>query len=426
MRPKAVVETIRALWIAGDSPAADRIANLLCPARGAGAACPDHFDLTQARSLDEALELLDSHRAIDVVLFDFELAGPAESAALVRLQTAAGTAPVIVLGDEDDDPQAPAAMRQGAQDWLPKTELTAPALARAIRHAMIRKQIEMDLRRQFVRQRRARSRSQRQTAELRARVERLDAENRELDDFVHVVSHDLKEPLRGIHAYCELFADDYRHHMDAAGVDRLRAIMAICARLEKQIGDLSTYYRVGRVKTTAVRVDLNAVVDGQVASLRTMIDRSGGAVRVKGPLPTVQGHPVLLGMVFGNLISNGLKYNRAHRPVVEIGAMAGQPAIIYVRDNGIGIAPEHHEAVFDLFRRLHGRKEYEGTGAGLTIVRKIITGYGGRIWLESEPGHGSTFFFTLPPAANEPLHPPHWARNRNPGRERSPSAPLCP
>jgi signal transduction histidine kinase len=185
----------------------------------------------------------------------------------------------------------------------------------------------------------------------------------------------------------------------------------MCDRLEIQIGDLLTYYRVGRMSPSVARVDLTAVVDAQVAALRPMLERRHGAVRVRGPLPAVDGHPVLLGMVFGNLIANGLKYNRSARPVVEIGLVAADPSTIYVRDNGIGIAEEHHEAIFAMFRRLHGRKEYEGSGAGLAIVRKIIDAYGGRIWLESEPGRGSTFFFSLPRGVAERPQPPHWGRS---------------
>jgi len=99
--------------------------------------------------------------------------------------------------------------------------------------------------------------------------------------------------------------------------------------------------------------------------------------------------------VLANLISNALKYNESRPPRVEIGAVAGEPCTLYVRDNGIGIDPKYHDAIFTIFRRLHGRKQYEGTGAGLTIVRKIVQSYGGRIWLESVPGEGTVFYFTL-------------------------------
>jgi light-regulated signal transduction histidine kinase (bacteriophytochrome) len=138
-------------------------------------------------------------------------------------------------------------------------------------------------------------------------------------------------------------------------------------------------------------------------------------VRVVDPLPVVQGDALLIGKVLANLISNGLKFNQSEIPQVEIGALAGNPPVIYVRDNGIGIPKQYHDEIFTIFRRLHGRARYEGSGAGLTIVRKIVESHGGRVWLESEPGRGTTFFFTLGPARGEatpakpPTQPPHWA-----------------
>lgn len=410
MYDDTAMESIRILLIDGEPDGAGRLVNLLESAEVEAASAPS-FSVTWVDSAEKAFRLLRGRRAFDVVLFDFAHAGEARLTVLVHLQEAATQMPVVVLGD-DDGPDALAAIRQGVQDWIPESQLTPSLLLRTIRHAMVRKEIDVELRRQLQRVQKARSRTRRETAELRARAKQLDAANRELDDFVYVVSHDLKEPLRGIRAYCEILLEDFEEQIDREGTDRLRAMTAMCDRLETQIGDLLTYYRVGRENPAVARVDLAAVVDGQVAALRPFLDRRNGEVRVKGALPTVHGHPMLLGMVLGNLIGNGLKYNRSRRPTVEIGAVDMDRSTIYVRDNGIGIAREHHEAIFAMFRRLHGRKEYEGSGAGLAIVRKIVEGYGGRIWVESEPGSGSTFFFSLPRAAGEPTRPPHWRRGR--------------
>ncbi len=132
------------------------------------------------------------------------------------------------------------------------------------------------------------------------------------------------------------------------------------------------------------------------------------------PLPTVTGDANLIGMALSNLIGNGLKFNDSAQPQVEVGCQATDPPTLYVKDNGIGIDPKFHEAVFTIFRRLHSREKYEGTGVGLTIVRKIVESHGGRIWFESVPGQGTTFHFTLAPAAAErpaveaAPRPPHW------------------
>ncbi|HBO43392.1 MAG TPA: hypothetical protein DD670_05575, partial [Planctomycetaceae bacterium] len=391
MGDESAAKTIRALLIESRDSRAS-------PAAVLARCAPDRqetgtrFDVLVANDLDEGLRLLDRGHVVDVILFVVDASEPRGPAAWVRLRKAVAHLPIIVLAETSDKEQAEAAIRQGIQDWLPRGALTESMLASAVRHAIERFRIDLELRARIRRLERARARTHRQAAELRARAKELDATNRELDDFVYVASHDLKEPLRGIKAYCELFVEDYQDRLDTIGVNRLRTVAGMCGRLERQISDLLTYYRVGRMPSPPAPVDLMEVVDGQVAAFRPLLDRRGASVRVKGPLPCVLGHPLMLGLIVGNLISNGLKYNRSERPKVEIGAVVDQPATIYVRDNGIGIAPEHHEAVFGLFRRLHGPKEFEGTGAGLTIVRKIVQSYKGRIWLESEPGRGTTFF----------------------------------
>ncbi len=251
-------------------------------------------------------------------------------------------------------------------------------------------------------------------AELQARVERLIRANRELDDFASVVSHELKEPLAGIRAYCEILLEDYEDKFDAHGRARLSALVEMGDRLAASIDRLLAYSRIGRVPRGDTDVDLNGMVEAVLRTLRPTLDPQHAAVRVVGRLPLVKGDAVLIGQVFGNLISNGLKFNDDKWPRVEIGSLPGDPPAVYVRDNGIGIAQEYHQEVFAIFRRLHSPDKYEGFGAGLTIVRKIVESHGGRIWIESEPGRGTTFFFTLgPPSADAPTsepgtRPPHW------------------
>jgi chemotaxis family two-component system sensor kinase Cph1 len=242
----------------------------------------------------------------------------------------------------------------------------------------------------------------------------VDHADRDPHDFALLVAHDLKQPLQGIRAYCEILVEDYEEKFDADGRRRLHALVTLCDRLAGSIDDLLDYSRAGQLRPSDGDVDLNAVVDEVVRDFRPIIDSRRVSVRVVDRLPVVRGDVTMLGKVFGNLISNGLKFNRSGRPSVEIGVLAGDLPVIYVRDNGIGIAPEHHQEVFTIFRRLHSRREYEGSGAGLTIVRRIVESHGGRIWLESEPGRGTTFFFTLgsAPVETKASHPaatrPHW------------------
>lgn len=250
----------------------------------------------------------------------------------------------------------------------------------------------------------------RQEAELQRRSAELDRTSRELEEFTYIASHDLKEPLRGIWAYSEMLREDYGSLLDDEGQRRLDKMAALCRRLETLITDLLTYCRVGGLKTVKAPVDWETVVAEVLEVLQPAIEDRKAVIQVHGPLPQVWGDSMLLGHALTNLISNGMKFNRNACPKVEIGAVSSlrQPTI-YVRDNGIGIARCHHEAVFTMFRRLHGRDEYEGSGAGLTIVRRIAESHNGRVWLESEPGRGTTFYLALPPPTRSPmLPPPHW------------------
>ncbi|HUY36121.1 MAG TPA: ATP-binding protein [Pirellulales bacterium] len=235
------------------------------------------------------------------------------------------------------------------------------------------------------------------TGSLEAKAAELARANQELDDFTYVASHDLKEPLRGISSYCGILLEEYQDRLDENGRRMMSTLVALCRRLDQLIDDLLTYSRAGRAPECA-DTDLDEVLDGVLETLGPAIDARGGEVRRLDILPRVEADPTLLGLVLSNVISNGLKFNDQESPLVEIGCLEGEPLTIYVRDNGIGIAEKHHEAVFAMFRRLHGRQKYEGTGAGLSIVRRIVERHGGRTWLESSLGRGSTFFFTLPPA----------------------------
>ena len=233
------------------------------------------------------------------------------------------------------------------------------------------------------------------------------------DDFACVASHDLKQPLQGLRAYCEIFQEDYGPELDGEGRRRLDAMMSLCDRLDGMVNTMLTYYRAGQSSAGQDKIDLNSVVRRTLESLHSVIDKRGASVWVVGCLPEVKGNSTLIGMLLGNLISNGLKFNQSERPLVEIGCTTDDPPALYVRDNGIGIDAEHHSEIFTIFRRLNDGSRYEGTGAGLTIVRKIVESHGGRIWLESAPGAGSTFYFTLSACIEsgtekKPPSPPHW------------------
>jgi PAS domain S-box-containing protein len=241
---------------------------------------------------------------------------------------------------------------------------------------------------------------QRRVAEaLRLQSRRLEEKVREMDDFTHVVSHDLKEPLRGIEAFAGFLLEDYGDRLDEQGKRYLGFLKQSAVRMKDLIHDLLTLASLSRKAPALQPVDLNQVVGRVVRDLEYTIRSRHAAIRIEGTLPTVTGDPTQLGELFKNLVSNAVKFNVSERPAVTISASDdGGFARITVSDNGIGIDPRYHDRIFDLFERLHPQEEFEGTGAGLAICKKIVEGYGGNIRVESELGKGSTFVVSLPKA----------------------------
>lgn len=251
-------------------------------------------------------------------------------------------------------------------------------------------------------------------AALREKNDRLGAANaelqrkiKELDEFNYVVSHDLQEPIRTLIAFSDFLIRDYGDRLDDEGREYVRYLVEASRRMRSLIQDLLSLSRAGRVTADFRPVKLDEVVDIVRSDLAELIRSRGGQVRVVAPLPIILGDRDRLVQLFANLIGNGLKYNQNLTPTVEVAAVPpagkpGSPAVVKVTDNGIGIDPKFHQKVFELFRRLHTREEYEGTGAGLAISQKIAQAHGGRIWLESEPGRGCTFFVGLPRAELPP------------------------
>jgi PAS domain S-box-containing protein len=228
--------------------------------------------------------------------------------------------------------------------------------------------------------------------------EELSRKNREMDEFAYVVSHDLQEPLRTLIAFSDFLMKDYGELLDANGQEYVRYLVEASRRMRALIQGLLHLSRAGKVTGEFEPVNLEEVVAVVKADLAELIRTKGAEIRVQGPLPTLFGDHDRLGQLLSNLISNGLKYNRAEKPWVEVGTLtqeSGPWVTFYIRDNGIGVDPQFHGKIFQLFRRLHTREEYEGMGAGLAICKKIVQAHGGRIWVESTPNEGATFFVSM-------------------------------
>jgi PAS domain S-box-containing protein len=233
--------------------------------------------------------------------------------------------------------------------------------------------------------------------------------NQELEEFTYVVSHDLKEPLRTLQAFSNFLAEDYGDRLGPEGTEQIKYLIDASRRLGLLIDDLLILGRAGKVINDPRAFDLSSALRTVQGDLADLIQRKEAVIRLEGTLPAVAGDPERVMQLLANLIGNGLKYNQNPRPEVVIGQSMGKSDVpgqvtLFVRDNGIGIEARFHEQVFRIFRRLHHREEYDGTGAGLAICKKIVEAHGGRIWVESEPDCGSTFFFTLP--AQQPAAEP--------------------
>ncbi|RKT56229.1 sensor histidine kinase [Saccharothrix australiensis] len=227
-------------------------------------------------------------------------------------------------------------------------------------------------------------------------VEELRRSNSELEQFAYVASHDLQEPLRKVASFCQLLERRYSGQLDDRGEQYLRFAVDGAKRMQVLINDLLAFSRVGRLTREHVLVDLDETVEQVLDSYSEVIERTRATVEV-AELPTVRGEASLLGGVFGNLISNALKFHGEQPPVVRVDVeRTGEFWTFTVSDNGIGIEPEYAERIFVIFQRLHHKDDYPGTGIGLAMCRKIIEYHGGTIWLDTGEGAGTTFKFTLP------------------------------
>ena len=325
-----------------------------------------------------------------VVLADFNLPQWNGMEALELLRREGLDIPLILVSGALPDITAVDCIKQGAADYVLKDRLAR--LPSAIRSALQEKQL--------------REERKRAEHELAQKVEELARSNRELEHFAYVASHDLQEPLRMVATYTQLLAERYRGKLDAQAEKYIHYAVDGAKRMQTLIQDLLAFSRVGRQDTTFAPVDCNLILHQALESLQLAI-RESGAVLTYARLPEVMANSSQLLQVFSNLLANAIKFRGSDKPNIHISAerQAGEFAFS-VRDNGIGIASENAQDVFVIFRRLHTRTEYPGNGIGLAICRKIVEQHGGKIWVTSREGRGSTFTFTLPvtepvPAAQE-------------------------
>lgn len=240
-----------------------------------------------------------------------------------------------------------------------------------------------------------------QVADLNKALAELERSKKELEEFLYTASHDLREPLRGVTNFLQLLEAGYQGRLDEKANRYIAFAVDGAKRMQGLLDDLLLYSRLSRGVEFGP-VDTNELLKRALSELAVFV-RESQAVVTSDVLPTVWGDQKRLLQLFQNLIANALKFRRPDLPpAVHIAARPeGKRWLFSVRDNGIGIKPEYFARIFQIFQRLHARDEYPGTGIGLTLCKKIVEIHGGRIWLESSPGEGTIFFFTLAAHAGE-------------------------
>ena len=240
------------------------------------------------------------------------------------------------------------------------------------------------------------SERKRAAEQLAEKMAELRNANEGLEQFAHIASHDLQEPLRMVASYTQLLARRYVGRLDADADEFIGFAVDGTVRMKRLIEDLLVYSRAGSGAPPVREFPSQAALESALFNLRLTIEERG-AVVTQDVLPVLVSSDLQLTQIFQNLIGNAIKYCSESTPKIHISAvMMGEEWVFSVQDNGIGIAPEHFEKIFQIFQRLHGREEYNGTGIGLAICQRILHQLGGRIWVESERGHGSFFQFSLP------------------------------
>lgn len=347
------------------------------------------FRLDWVATFSEAVTTIQQQHH-DVYLVDYRL-GERDGLELLELIDREDSSPVIILSGQGNRELDIAALRSGAADYLDKTYLRSSLLEHYIRSSIERNKALKAL-----------QESEKKYRELFERENQLRQElsrsNSELEDFAYIASHDLQEPLRAISGYTKLLRAEYQAQLDSTAQEYMSFVVDGTKRMQGLIEDLLTYSRVNTHERIFSRVNCNSIVLEAIANLKTSIEESGAKIIYQN-LPCLTGDRIQLVQLFQNLLSNAIKFrHRDIAPEITIHAEFFSDALQWqftLKDNGIGIKQEYYDRIFKIFKRLHTQREFSGTGVGLALCRKIVEQHGGKIWVESQLGNSSVFFFTL-------------------------------
>jgi len=336
-------------------------------------------DCTAAQTEEEFTERVRRTR-YDVILADYHLPlwNGMESVKVLRQEGL--DIPVIMVSGYLGEQRAVECIKQGAADYVLKDHMMR--LPISVRRALQEKKLRQ---------------------EYRQTLENLARSNRDLEQFAYVASHDLQEPLRMVAIYTQLLAERYHGKLDAEADKFIHYAVDGATRMQTLVRDLLAFSRVGRQGGEFKLTDCVTVVDLALQNLRSAIQESGAEIE-RESFPTVVADASQLTQLFQNLIGNAIKFRGPDPPRIRVTAETSNHEVIFsVADNGIGVAPEHTDAIFVIFKRLHTSTEYPGSGIGLAICKKIVERHSGRIWVEPGPDCGSIFRFTLPARKEESI-----------------------
>jgi len=229
------------------------------------------------------------------------------------------------------------------------------------------------------------------------RTMQLEAANKELESFSYSVSHDLRTPLRAIDGFSHILLDDYADKLDDEGKRLLKVVRDNTSRMGQLIDDILKFSRTGRVELTSSGIDMEHMAHAVIEELQTAVTGSKLQVEIE-PIPPARGDNAMMRQVFANLLSNAIKFSSTReKPRIQVGATVNDDeTVYYVRDNGVGFDMQYADKLFGVFQRLHSVNEFEGTGIGLAIVKRIVTRHGGRVWADGKVNEGATIYFALP------------------------------
>jgi signal transduction histidine kinase len=329
---------------------------------------------TESEVVQTAAEVAERIRKnkYDIILADFRLPGWNGMETVRMLRQEGLDVPVVLVSGALGELKAVECIKQGAADYVLKDHLAR--LPESVRRAIQEKELR---------------------DENRRTQEELARSNRDLEQFAYVASHDLQEPLRMVATYTQLLAERYKGKLDENADKYIHYAVDGALRMQMLVKDLLAFSRVGRKQEARRDTDCSLLVGNVIANLHAVIQETGARISYQ-TLPVLVADQSELLQLFQNLIGNAIKFRRG-TPEIRITAKKEKKEWLFsVEDNGIGIAPQHVEDVFEIFKRLHTREEYPGSGIGLAICKKIVEHNQGRIWVESQPGQGSKFRFTWP------------------------------